>query len=359
VSWIYNTLAGIWSSIGSLRNSIASVAASVGNAVAGAVNAARSAAASAVSGAVNSVRDWVNTFYATMAWVGGKIQAAIGPVINRISSVAQAVAEGVANGIRDWVNRFYTTIAWVSGKIQAAVDVVKSWASGALYKLGESVLSAAGRLAREIFTALIGDALKDAQEFIEKLKPIIESVLYFFANPTRAIRDLIVGWLVTWACRALAHEIDPSIPLFDDRGGGAGGGGDYSGTAESPVKRGELAWPLDGLYICGNTFRNPPSHYGLDLALPSGKRVYAMHNGTAIVPDPMPAGYGNYIIVQNGEWRTLYAHGAKVIVSHGAKVKMGQQIMVGDSVGFSTGDHLHLEIIYNGQYLDPALVLGL
>ena len=191
----------------------------------------------------------------------------------------------------------------------------------------------------------------------EALSKILYSILLFFKDPLRAIRDLILPLLITWVCSALAHEMNSSIQLFGalTGPGGGSGGGEIGGA--SPGMSGELAWPLDGLRISGNTFGVPPGHVGIDLYLPKGKKVYAMHGGTAGVPDPMPAGYGNYVVVSGGKWRTLYAHGQQVIVNNGAKVDRGQQIMVGDSVGRSTGDHLHLEIIYNGQYIDPVDVL--
>ncbi|MFZ1060740.1 MAG: M23 family metallopeptidase [Candidatus Rokuibacteriota bacterium] len=41
----------------------------------------------------------------------------------------------------------------------------------------------------------------------------------------------------------------------------------------------------------------------------------------------------------------------------GEQVSQGQVIGYGDDTGNSTGPHLHLEVKYNGQYVDPATVL--
>ena len=50
---------------------------------------------------------------------------------------------------------------------------------------------------------------------------------------------------------------------------------------------------------------------------------------------------------------TLYAHMSKMAVSKGQKVSQGAVIGYVGSTGYSTGPHLHFEIIKNGNYVDP------
>ncbi|MBQ6634448.1 MAG: M23 family metallopeptidase, partial [Ruminococcus sp.] len=66
-------------------------------------------------------------------------------------------------------------------------------------------------------------------------------------------------------------------------------------------------------------------------------------------------GYGNFIIVDHGNgFVTLYGHLSEVDCTIGDRVKAGDVIGKMGSTGFSTGDHLHFEIRYNGYVMNPA-----
>jgi murein DD-endopeptidase MepM/ murein hydrolase activator NlpD len=67
-------------------------------------------------------------------------------------------------------------------------------------------------------------------------------------------------------------------------------------------------------------------------------------------------GYGNLVIVENGEYRTYYAHLSSIPVSVGDEVKAGTVIGLSGSTGNSTGPHLHYEIRKNKVPTDPAPV---
>ena len=54
-----------------------------------------------------------------------------------------------------------------------------------------------------------------------------------------------------------------------------------------------------------------------------------------------------------GNMVTLYAHMSSRSVKKGDVVKKGQQLGLVGSTGYSTGPHLHFEIIKNGKYVDP------
>ncbi len=69
-------------------------------------------------------------------------------------------------------------------------------------------------------------------------------------------------------------------------------------------------------------------------------------------------GYGNYVLVSHGNgWFTLYAHLSRFTVHDGEAVRRGDPVGLSGSTGFSTGPHLHFEIRYGGQPLDPCTYL--
>jgi len=64
---------------------------------------------------------------------------------------------------------------------------------------------------------------------------------------------------------------------------------------------------------------------------------------------------GNCIIINHGYgFQTRYGHLSKIEVKRGQKVKRGDVIGLMGSTGYSTGPHLHYEVIRNGQFLNPV-----
>lgn len=59
------------------------------------------------------------------------------------------------------------------------------------------------------------------------------------------------------------------------------------------------------------------------------------------------------VINHGGGIATLYAHMSKMAVKQGQKVTQGTIIGYVGSTGYSTGPHLHFEVIKNGSYVDP------
>lgn len=61
--------------------------------------------------------------------------------------------------------------------------------------------------------------------------------------------------------------------------------------------------------------------------------------------------------IENQGVETLYAHCSKILVNENDSVEIGQEIAKVGSTGNSTGPHLHFEIRYLGNYIDPAKIL--
>jgi murein DD-endopeptidase MepM/ murein hydrolase activator NlpD len=94
-------------------------------------------------------------------------------------------------------------------------------------------------------------------------------------------------------------------------------------------------------------------HSGLDIAGPFGTAIYAAEEGTVKFVG-WGTGYGNHIDIDHGNGVvTRYGHLSKILVSKGEKVEKGQTIGLEGSTGWSTGPHLHFEVIVNGVRKNP------
>lgn len=94
-------------------------------------------------------------------------------------------------------------------------------------------------------------------------------------------------------------------------------------------------------------------HAGLDFPARVGTAIQASGDGV-VVEAGWHQGYGNCIKIKHGYgYETLYGHLNRMSVRVGEKVKKGQKIgEVGDT-GLSTAPHLHYEVHYKGNPINP------
>jgi murein DD-endopeptidase MepM/ murein hydrolase activator NlpD len=110
-----------------------------------------------------------------------------------------------------------------------------------------------------------------------------------------------------------------------------------------------------GLPVTGRLSQQYHSgHNGLDIAVPLGTPIKTTMDGQVVHAGWNNQGYGNLVIVENGEYRTYYAHLSSIPVSVGETVKAGSTIGLSGSTGNSTGPHLHYEIRRNKVAIDPT-----
>lgn len=94
-------------------------------------------------------------------------------------------------------------------------------------------------------------------------------------------------------------------------------------------------------------------HRGVDIAVPTGTTVLAAMDGT-VTTATYDASYGNYVVIEdNNGYCTKYAHMDTLSVSAGQTVTHGTTIGTTGNTGSSTGSHLHIECLYNGEYYNP------
>ncbi|RCX18329.1 peptidase M23-like protein [Anaerobacterium chartisolvens] len=98
-------------------------------------------------------------------------------------------------------------------------------------------------------------------------------------------------------------------------------------------------------------------HTGIDIGAKSGASITAAANGTVIKAE-WDTAYGNMLVIDHGgKIATLYGHCSKLLVGVGDKVETGQTIAKVGSTGWSTGPHLHFEVIKDGASTDPISYL--
>ena len=96
-------------------------------------------------------------------------------------------------------------------------------------------------------------------------------------------------------------------------------------------------------------------HTGVDFALKPGNPIYSTGDGVVESVKFEFFGYGNSVVVDHGfGYKTRYAHLKSVGVVEGMKVKRGECIGEIGNSGRSSGPHLHYEVLYKGNYVNPA-----
>jgi hypothetical protein len=100
-------------------------------------------------------------------------------------------------------------------------------------------------------------------------------------------------------------------------------------------------------------------HTGVDWATRLGAPIMAAADG-AVIKAEWALGYGLRVEIQHADVVvTAYSHlsGFGSDIAPGTEVRQGQVIGFVGSTGLSTGPHLHYEVIFNGQFVDPMEIV--
>lgn len=117
--------------------------------------------------------------------------------------------------------------------------------------------------------------------------------------------------------------------------------------------------PVPGLITSDFGPRRYRYHYGTDLRINIGDSVRSAFDGKVRIIDYEARGYGHYVVIRhNNGLETVYAHLSQVLVSLDQNVKGGELIALGGNTGRSTGPHLHFEMRYLGNALNPASIVN-
>lgn len=103
-------------------------------------------------------------------------------------------------------------------------------------------------------------------------------------------------------------------------------------------------------------YRHRRMHRGVDLGYPEGTPVAAAWDGIVRISKGTAntGGYGNLVVIrhENG-LETYYGHLSRRLVNPGQMVKAGDIIGLGGNTGRSYGSHLHFEVRYLGNDINP------
>ncbi len=101
--------------------------------------------------------------------------------------------------------------------------------------------------------------------------------------------------------------------------------------------------------------KTPKMHSGVDFVGEKGEPIYASGNGKVVEVAFNFFGYGKEVVIDHGfGYKTRYAHLNTICVKEGDVVERGQEIGGMGNSGRSTGTHLHYEVMYKGNRVNPS-----
>lgn len=125
-----------------------------------------------------------------------------------------------------------------------------------------------------------------------------------------------------------------------------------------------MAWPargrISGIYgsqrVLNGEPRNP--HLGLDIAAPTGTPVTTAWPGKVTLVQPDMVLTGGTVLVDHGFGiSTIYIHLSRVDVVPGQQLQAGERLGAIGATGRASGPHLHFQVHWFQEKLDPALLL--
>jgi murein DD-endopeptidase MepM/ murein hydrolase activator NlpD len=115
--------------------------------------------------------------------------------------------------------------------------------------------------------------------------------------------------------------------------------------------------PIRGVF--SDTFNARAGHYGVDIVAAGSNDVKAILDGTVILAEfTIETGY--VIAIQHDEnLLSIYKHNSELTRKVGNFIEQGEVIAISGNTGENTsGPHLHFELWYDGEALDPAAYIN-
>ncbi len=192
------------------------------------------------------------------------------------------------------------------------------------------------------------DALAERLEGLQQSMPVLEESLRLLDGELEQLEAEL------FACREEAEYLDriASIAAID-------AWCDAHGETYQAVECASFSlpdrfeWPAPGYSVITCDFGS--GHRGIDISGYgiNGKPIAAAKGGTVAFSGWLNS-YGYCVFLDHGNGlSTRYAHASALACSKGDIVLPGQTVAYVGSTGYSTGPHLHFEVLKNGVLQDP------
>ncbi len=201
-------------------------------------------------------------------------------------------------------------------------------------------------------------------------EPLHPSPLVMRVRPYLRLRYPAVSVVVAVITSVAVHAPAPVGPALDEAASSVETADDHvtaleerlaslrMTTSRSQAQATTRLWPAAGAHTgWWGEPRGGRAHAGIDIDGDTGDRIEAAAKGTVLHAGPAPAGYGGYglmVVIEHGEFATLYAHLSRVDVAVGHLVDASDPIGLMGTTGNVTGSHLHFEVRVAGVAVDPA-----
>ncbi len=100
------------------------------------------------------------------------------------------------------------------------------------------------------------------------------------------------------------------------------------------------------------------NHYGIDLAGKVGDPIFAAASGVVKEIKMNDEIYGKTILIDhlNG-YKTFYGHNSEILAQEGFFIRKGDIIAELGNTGISSAPHLHFEILFKSEHIDPEILI--
>ncbi len=120
-----------------------------------------------------------------------------------------------------------------------------------------------------------------------------------------------------------------------------------------PVGSGSFFNPIKGLIT--DSFSLEKTHLGIDIVGKPNEIIKSIQDGIVVFTDWTAEG-GYVLLIQHpADYISVYKHNSALLKQQGSLVKAGEPIaIIGNSGEQSTGPHLHFELWYRGNAVNPT-----